>query len=122
MRINNLRNLLAQRKHVLSRAANPPPRQRETRDEERDGDGVVHVCGCDGDHGGEEEDDADEENPSYGDCVDRARPCSERVRSGNKLDAVSVDSVGDDDGDVTEIERWSCDVEDCGCGLGAAEG
>jgi len=89
-----------------------PPKHAEQPNETRHADGVIHVRSSNWLDRGEEQDNADEAHP--GDCngVDWLAPPAHGIRSRDKLDAVLVDSMCDDDGNVADVERRGGDVED----------
>ena len=97
--------------NVLLRRQEPPAHS-NNRDDRRNTDSVVHIRGSDRLDRREEQYHADEEHPNHGDQIDGLTPAAHSVRTRYERDAVLVDAVRDDDGDVAEVECRCGDTED----------
>lgn len=90
-----------------------PPGHAYDSNESSDADCIVHVCRRNGPYGWEKQYNTDKENPDHSNRIHRSTPSTHGVWTFDEWYAVLVYAVGNDDSNVTEVECWSCNVEDC---------
>jgi len=98
-----------------SRAGEPPDCAEET-DKGGYANGVIHVGGGDRLHGREEEYETDEDDPCDGNRIHRFAPAPHGVGAWMKDDTALVPSMGNNDGNVADVQGRGGDVEDGGDG------
>ena len=89
-----------------------PPAHSNDTDDCRHADGVIHIACGDRFDRWEEQHHTYEEHPRHGDQIDRLAPATHCVWSRDEGNAMLVDSVRYDDGDIAEVEGGRCDAED----------
>ena len=112
---------LRPRPRILLPRTGPPPPQSKNRKRPAHTNGIIHIRRRNRPHSREEQHDRDKRDPSNGDGVDGSAPAAEREGARDEAHAVAVDVVGEDDGNVGEVQGRGGDVEDCGYGLGRAD-
>lgn len=73
---------------------------------------IIHIRHADRFYRREEQNNTDKANPRHCNRVDGFTPSSHGEGSRVEFDSAFVPAVSDDDGDVTDVERGGCDVED----------
>lgn len=93
-------DFLRPRSRVFLPSRRKPPCHAHGHDECRNANCIVHVGSCNRPAGREEQDNANEDNPSDCDRIHRSAPASHCVWARDERDSVLVDAVCEDDGDV----------------------